>query len=263
MDRKGVILAGGSGSRLFPITKVVNKHLLPIYNKPMIYYSLTTLMLAGIRQYLLISTPDDIGTFEKLLGNGKQWGIRIKYEIQKTPGGIAEAFIIGRKFLANSNSALILGDNIFYGNDLTKILAKANKNKTGATIFPYPVKDPTGFGVVEFSKEGKVIKIEEKPNKPKSNYVVPGLYFYDQDVLEIVKTIEPSTRGELEITDVNNQYLKKKKLTTEILGRGIAWLDTGTPEGLHKASSFVCAVEDRQGMKIACPDEISKNMNFK
>ena len=256
---KGIIMAGGSGTRLYPITQGISKQLLPIYDKPMIYYPLSVLMLAGIREILIISTPDDILNYKRLLGDGSNFGIKICYAIQPNPEGLAQSFLIGEEFIGDSNVALILGDNIFYGQNFSHYLKNATSNQTGATIFGYHVKDPQRFGVVNFDEEGNVTSIEEKPKLPKSNYAVTGLYFYDNDVIKIAKSIKPSMRGELEITDINNSYLKQNKLKVKLLSRGFAWLDTGTHDTLIDAGQFVQTVEHRQGLKIACIEEIAFN----
>jgi len=256
-NRKGLILAGGSGTRLYPVTQAISKQLLPIYDKPMIYYSLSTLMLADIRNILLISTPEDTPRFEALLKDGSQWGIHIQYCVQKSPDGLAQAFILGESFIGNHHSTLVLGDNIFYGHDFNQLLLNAKNREEGATIFTYHVQDPQRYGVAEFDEKNQVISLEEKPIKPKSNYAVTGLYFYDEDVVDMVKSLKPSKRGELEITDLNQLYLNKHKLNVEVMGRGYAWLDTGTHESLLEASQFIATLENRQGLKVACPEEIA------
>jgi len=259
---KGIVLAGGSGTRLHPATRVISKQLLPVYDKPMIYYPLSVLLLAGIREILLISTPEDTPRFEQMLGNGEEWGIKLQYAVQPSPDGLAQAFLIGKEFLAGEGCCLVLGDNIFYGHDFAETLREATAMETGATVFAYPVLDPERYGVVEFDNQRRAISIEEKPLKPKSRYAVTGIYFYDGQVVGIAEGLKPSARGELEITDVNRWYLERGQLHTQVLGRGIAWLDTGTHDSLLEASSFIQTIEKRQGLKVACPEEIVYRLGY-
>jgi glucose-1-phosphate thymidylyltransferase len=262
MNRKGIVLAGGSGTRLYPVTQAISKQLLPVYDKPMVYYPLSTLMLAGIRDILVVSTPQDTPRFEALLGDGKKWGLRLQYAVQKKPEGIAQAFVVGRDFIGAENVALVLGDNIFYGEALPKLLRAAVARERGATVFAYPVKNPERYGVIEFDARGKPVGIEEKPARPKSRYAVTGIYFYDNRVVDIAAKLKPSARGELEISDVNRAYLERGELDVRPMGRGMAWLDTGTHETLLEAAHFIETIERRQGLKIACPEEIAYRMDF-